>query len=79
VPGKAKHVMSLIRQSREGKTYRAEFGKRMTGTGAYAEMLRARFETACRRLGFNQRRDSMRLDTTQFRRPPQKGDQLALF
>jgi DNA repair photolyase len=78
-PGKASHVMSLIRQSREGKTYRAEFGKRMTGTGAYAEMLRLRFETACRRLGFNQRRDGLRLDTTQFRRPPQKGDQLALF
>jgi DNA repair photolyase len=78
-PGKAKHVMSLIRQSREGKTYRAEFGKRMTGTGAYAEMLRRRFDTACRRLGLNQRRDTMRLDTTQFRRPPQKGEQLALF
>ncbi len=77
--GKARHVMSLIRQSREGKTYRAEFGKRMTGTGAYAEMLRLRFETACRRLGLNQRRDGLRLDTTQFRRPPQKGDQLALF
>jgi len=79
VPGKAKHVMSLIRQSREGKTYRAEFGTRMTGTGAYAEMLRLRFETACRRLGFDQRHDAKRLDTSQFRRPPQKGDQLALF
>ncbi|MGO8915194.1 MAG: PA0069 family radical SAM protein [Stellaceae bacterium] len=78
-PGKARHVMSLIRQSREGKTYRAEFGTRMTGTGAYAEMLRLRFETACRRLGLNQRRDALRLDTAQFRRPPQKGDQLALF
>ena len=78
-PGKARHVMSLIRQAREGKTYRAEFGKRMTGTGAYAEMLRLRFETACRRLGLNKRRELLRLDTTQFRRPPQKGDQLALF
>ena len=78
-PGKAKHVMSLIRQAREGKTYRAEWGKRMTGTGAYAELLGRRFEAACRRLGLNQRREAMRLDTTQFRRPPQKGDQLALF
>ena len=72
-PGKARHVMSLIRQSREGKTYRAEFGKRMTGTGAYAEMLRLRFETACRRLGFNRRRDALRLDTTQFRPPAATG------
>ncbi len=78
-PGKARHVMSLIRQSREGKTYRAEFGKRMTGTGAYAELLQARFAAACKRLGLNERRRGLHLDTTQFRRPPQKGDQLALF
>ena len=79
VPGKAKHVMSLIRQSREGKTYRAEWGKRMTGTGVYAETLRLRFDKACKRLGLNLRRDVARLDTTKFRRPPQKGDQLSLL
>jgi DNA repair photolyase len=71
--------MSLIRQSRGGKTYRSEFGTRMSGTGAYAEMLRLRFATACRRLGLNERRSVTRLDTSQFRRPPQKGDQLALL
>jgi DNA repair photolyase len=78
-PGKAKHVMSLIRQSREGKTYRAEWGKRMSGTGVCAEMLRRRFDAACRRLGLNERRLNLRLDTTQFRRPPKPGDQLALL
>ncbi|HEX7967483.1 MAG TPA: PA0069 family radical SAM protein [Stellaceae bacterium] len=78
-PGKARHVMSLIKQSRDGKAYRAEWGTRMSGTGAYAELLRLRFQKACRRLGFNQRREAFGLDTTQFRRPPQKGDQLALF
>jgi DNA repair photolyase len=78
-PGKAKHVMSLIRQARDGKTYRADWGKRMTGTGAYAELLGARFAAACRRLGLNERHHSRRLDTSQFRRPPKPGDQLALF
>ena len=78
-PGKAKHVMSLIRQSRDGKTYRAGFGTRMVGTGAYAEMLRRRFDAACRRLGLNERRHALRLDTSRFRRPPQKGDQLRLL
>ncbi len=78
-PRKAKHVMSLIRQARDGKAYRAEWGKRMSGTGAYAELLRIRFRAACRRLGLNKSRDAWGLDTTQFRRPPQKGDQLALF
>ncbi len=79
VPGKAKHVMALIRESREGKAYRAEWGKRLRGTGPYAEMLRRRFERACRRLGLNERRATWHLDTTLFRPPPQPGDQLALF
>ncbi|HKW54594.1 MAG TPA: radical SAM protein, partial [Stellaceae bacterium] len=78
-PRKAKHVMSLIRQSRDGKAYRAEWGKRMSGTGAYAELLRIRFAAACRRLGLNRTREAYALDTTQFRKPTQKGDQLALF
>jgi DNA repair photolyase len=78
-PAKAKHVMSLIAQAHQGKPYRAEWGQRMRGTGAYAEMLRLRFEKACRRLGLNERRDAFQLDTTLFRRPPKKGDQLALF
>jgi hypothetical protein len=50
----------------------------MTGTGPYAEMLRRRFERACRRLGFAERRRQP-LDATRFRPPPQAGDQLALF
>jgi DNA repair photolyase len=79
VPGKAKHVMSLIRQARDGKTYRAEFGTRMKGTGPYAELLRRRFEAACKRLGLNERRRALQLDTSRFRRPPQKGDQLKLL
>ena len=78
-PGRAKHVMSLIRQARDGKAYRAEWGKRMSGSGAYAELLRIRFGTACRRLGLNKTREAYALDTTHFRRPPQKGDQLPLF
>jgi hypothetical protein len=50
----------------------------MTGGGPYAEMLAARFDRACRRLGFSPR-TTQTLDTARFRPPPQKGDQLALF
>lgn len=78
-PGKAAHVMSLIRQARGGKAYDSRWGKRMTGTGPYADMLRSRFEAACRRLGLNEGRQEGQLDTGSFRRPPQPGDQLALF
>ena len=80
-PGKAKHVMSLIKQSCDGKAYQSEFGTRMRGTGPYAEMLRIRYEAACHRLGLNRRRDGWRLDCTQFRVPAKVKEtaQLSLF
>jgi len=80
-PGKAKHVMSLVRQSRGGKAYQSEWGTRMSGTGPYAEMLRVRFEAACHRLGLNKRRDAWRLDCSAFRVPEKTKarEQLSLF
>jgi DNA repair photolyase len=78
-PDKAKHVMSLMKDTHGGKPYTAEWGKRMTGSGPYAEMLRIRFERACHRLKLNIKRHSARLDTTLFRPPPRQGDQLRLL
>jgi len=78
-PNKAKHVMSLLRDTHGGKPYDAEWGKRMRGTGPYAEMLRIRFDRACHRLKLNERRGLWRLDTTLFRPPPKPGDQLRLL
>jgi DNA repair photolyase len=78
-PNKAKHVMSLLRDTHGGKPYVSQWGTRMRGTGPYAEMLRVRFERACQRLKLNERRGLWRLDTTQFRRPQKAGDQLSLF
>jgi len=78
-PGKAKHVMSLLKETHGGKAYSAQWGTRMRGSGPYAEMLRLRFERACRRLKLNERERGYRLDTGKFRRPPQRGDQLSLL
>jgi DNA repair photolyase len=78
-PGKAKHVMSLIRQSRGGKAYQSGFGTRMRGTGPYAELLRIRYEAAVHRLKLNQGRHSPRLDSTLFRAPAKQSPQLSLF
>jgi hypothetical protein len=50
----------------------------MVGGGPYAEMLAARFDRACRKLGYSPRATHM-LDTSRFHPPAQKGDQLALF
>ncbi len=78
VPLKAKHVMSLVQQMRDGKDYDAQWGRRQVGTGEYAAMIAKRFEVACRRFGI-QRRGHWQLDTTAFRVPPRSGDQLTLL
>jgi DNA repair photolyase len=78
-PMKARHVMSLVAEMHGGKTYDARWGIRQSGSGKYAELLRIRYELACKRLGFTRGGNIARLDTTLFRRPPAKGDQLALL
>jgi DNA repair photolyase len=77
-PNKAAHVLSLVAQSHGGRLYDSRWSTRMIGSGPYAAMLAARFDRACRRLGFR-RRDIEALDTGRFRPPPRAGDQLALF
>ena len=78
-PDKYRHVMSLIRQSRGGKDYDAEWGKRMKGGGPYAWMIGRRFSQACERLGLNEKRSA--LSTDQFTRPriTEISKQLCLF
>jgi len=79
-PGKAKHVLSLIRQARGGQLYTAEWGERMRGTGEYADLLAKRFRLACQRLGLNKgRARNAGLDCSRFRPPPRAGDQLTLL
>jgi DNA repair photolyase len=77
-PNKASHVLSLVAQSHGGKLYDSAWSKRQVGYGPYADMLSLRFNRACRKLGLD-RRHTEPLDTTLFRPPAQKGDQLALF
>jgi len=75
---KAAHVLSLVAQTHGGRLYDSTWSTRMTGTGPYADMLRLRFDRARRKLRFNLR-TTQSLDTTLFRPPAQRGDQLALF
>jgi DNA repair photolyase len=76
-PDRAKHVMSLISQARGGKDYDAAFGTRMKGTGAYAELLRTRFELAKRKLGLDDADGRHELRTDLFI-PPSDQSQLTL-
>jgi len=79
-PDRAAHVMSLVRQMRGGKDYDSSFGTRMRGTGPMAELLRTRFQVACRHFGLGTGRRQQPPDTTLFRPPiaERSGPQLAL-
>jgi DNA repair photolyase len=68
-PDRAEHVMSLVRQASGGSDYDNRFGVRQRGSGAYADMLGARFRAACNRYGLEQDRYQQRLDCDRFQRP----------
>jgi DNA repair photolyase len=71
-PERAAHVLSALRAQRQGRVNDPCFGRRMGGTGAMSQLLRARFALACRRLGLVDDRE-LDLDTTLFR-PPTVGE-----
>lgn len=76
-PDRAARIMRHIREARGGRDYDAAYGQRMTGKGAYAELLARRFELACRRLKLNQR--AFEMTTAAFAAPAQDSGQLTLF
>lgn len=76
-PDRAERVLSLVRQSRGGALYRAEWGKRMSGEGPYAHMISQRFRRACRQIGMTRR--SAGLDTSRFGLPGAIARQMSLF
>lgn len=75
VPDRARRVLSMIRDTRNGGLNDSTFGKRFTGEGPYADLLAQRFDRMKRSLGFAGR-DA--LDATQFR-VPGRAEQLALL
>ena len=75
-PLKAAHVMSRVREMRDGRDNDPDFGSRMVGKGEFAQFLRKRFDVACRRFGLNIERHV--LDTSRFRQPGST-EQLDIF
>jgi DNA repair photolyase len=74
-PSRAKHIESLIRQSRGGKLYNAS-KNRHRGKGQIVEQLSQMFDVFSRKYGLN--RDLRPLNTKAFRRPRLDG-QMTLF
>jgi DNA repair photolyase len=67
-PLRAEHVMSQLRQMRGGRDNDPNFGSRMKGEGIFAELIRRRFDVACRKLGFDLSKRNQ-IDTSHFRPP----------
>ena len=75
-PLKAEHVMSRIRDMRDGRENDPEFGSRMVGKGTLAELLGQRFQKAVKRYGLD--KEIHDLDCSLFV-PPSRNGQASLF
>jgi DNA repair photolyase len=61
-PDRARHVLSLIRQTRAGQLNDPRFHHRFSGQGAYADLLQNRFARASRQFGFGEARTQLNCD-----------------
>lgn len=75
-PERAARVMGRVRDLHGGQDYDPEWGRRMRGTGPWADLARQRFDRAARRLGLDAPVPKLRCDL--FAPPPRPGDQLSL-
>jgi DNA repair photolyase len=76
-PERAAHVMSVVRAMRGERDNDPDFGTRMHATGPVAELIRQRFQLACRRLDFPSKR-AFELPVNLFRPPSRTHPQLSL-
>ena len=79
-PDRARHVLSLIRETRSGALSDPRFHHRKIGQGVYAELLLSRFARAARQWGLNEDRET--LETGLFAVPGSvrmEEEQLSLF
>lgn len=76
-PDRAERILSRLREMHGGALYDAAWGKRMRGSGHYAEMVEQRFQLAIKRSGLKANAASLRTDL--FRAPILAGAQLSLF
>ncbi|MGE0061544.1 MAG: PA0069 family radical SAM protein [Xanthobacteraceae bacterium] len=76
-PDRADKVFKLIRETRGGKDYDANWGARMSGKGPYAWLIGRRFQLACEKRGINARK--LKLSVDSYRPPKPATEQLSLF
>ncbi|MBU3650007.1 MAG: PA0069 family radical SAM protein [Limnohabitans sp.] len=77
-PERAERVMARVQDLHGGRDYDPRMGNRMWGQGIWADLLRQRFQKACRELGLAGR-EHVPLACDRFRPPTAAGPQLALW
>ena len=79
-PDRTRHVLNLVRETRNGALNDSNFHTRFAGNGVYADLLARRFARAARQYNLHGRQD---LDCSQFTPPPGVGGfaeaQMSLF
>lgn len=84
-PLKKERILKAIRSLRDGKLNDSDFKSRFVGEGPRADIIRQRFESACRRHGLATGHTVFNTDTSRFRHPqppvlqPASGQQIPLF
>ena len=76
-PDRAARIMGHLRAMHGGKDYSPQWHRRMRGEGAYAMIVKQRFDRAARALGMNRPTAPLRCDL--FAPPLRAGDQMPLF
>jgi DNA repair photolyase len=76
-PLAAERILALIRDTRGGRMNDSQFGRRLSGRGAYAQQIAETFKVFARRHGLHERLPP--LDRSQFRAPRPISGQLRLF
>ncbi len=77
-PLTAAHVMAQVQDLRGGRDNDSAFGARMTGVGPVAELIKKRFEVACRKWGLATGRGAS-LDCSRFQKPVTLSPQMSLW
>ena len=70
--------MSAVRDTRGGKAYDSAWGRRMRGSGPFADLLASRFAAACRKHGLEDA-ELPALRTDLFEPPRAESPQLSLW
>ncbi|MGD9720611.1 MAG: PA0069 family radical SAM protein [Pirellulales bacterium] len=76
-PDKAERVFALIRGTRDGRMNNSQWGKRMSGSGPYAEQIGRTFQVFKKKLGIDGRLP--KLDSSKFTPPQLARGQMRLF